>query len=222
MNAQLRKDLNDFLNTYFNFSINTDKTNDNYIVLDGVIDVVDTNDDFWNNYNIRVIVPKSGYPHIIPIVYETSSKIKRDKDFHISEKGECCLDIHHKLILEKRRGISLVSFYKKYIYPFFSNHQYKIKINSYAGEEYKHDADGIVQFYKEEFNLTDYEIIIKCIEASLGILKTERNKQCPICGSPKYKKCCHQTVEKLKLYGNEILKLDLEIFKDRFSTVSSS
>lgn len=220
MNTRLKKDLNDFLNTYYNFSISTDKTKDNYLVLNGAINVVDTNGDFWNDYEVRIVIPKLGYPHVVPKVYECSTKIERDDDFHISKKGECCLDIHHKLILEKKRGITLISFYKKYIYPFFSNHQYKIKTKSYAGEEYEHDADGVVQFYNEEFNLTDNELIIKYIECSLGMLKTERNKQCPICGSPKYKKCCRITVDKLKSFGKEILKLDLEIFKSKVSRIS--
>jgi hypothetical protein len=221
MSARLKKDLSDFLNTYFNFNINTDKTNSNYLVLDGVIDIVDTNGNFWNDYKVRMAVPKTGYPNTIPEVFEISSKIERDIDFHISKKGKCCLDIHHKLMLEKRRGITLISFYKKYIYPFFANHQYKVKTESYAGEEYEHDADGVIQFYREEFNLTDYELIIKYIECSLGILKTERNKQCPICGGLKYKKCCRITVEKLKSYGKEILKLDLEVFKNKILLTSS-
>lgn len=215
MKNQLIKDLNNFLGTYYNFSVNIDKTNDSFLVLDGVIDIIDTNGDFWNDYDVRLVVPKLGYPHVVPTVYENSFKIERDKDFHISDKGECCLDIHHRLMLEKRKGITLTNFYKKFIYPFFANHQYKIKTKSYAGEEYEHDADGVVQFYKEEFNLTDYELIIKLIECSLGILKTERNKQCPVCGGSKYKKCCRLTVEKLKLFGNKILKLDLEIFKNK-------
>ncbi|WP_417372097.1 hypothetical protein [Gelidibacter japonicus] len=221
MNTRLNKDLTDFLNTYFNFIINADKSNDGYLVLDGVINVIDTNGDFWNDYEVRIVIPELGYPHVVPEVYESSTKIERDDDFHISKKGKCCLDIHHKLMLEKRRGITLISFYKKYVYPFFANHQYKIKTESYAGEEYKHDADGVVQFYKEEFNLTDCELIVKYINCSLGVFKTERNKQCPICGGPKYKKCCRITVEKLKPFGKEILKLDLEIFKAKLARISS-
>ncbi len=221
MKNQLKKDLNNFLDTYYNFSVNKDKTDDSYLVLDGVIEIIDTNGDFWNDYDVRIVFPKLGYPYVVPEVYECSTKIERDDDFHISKRGKCCLDIHHKLMLEKRRGVTLISFYKKYIYPFFANHQYKIKTESYAGEEYKHDVDGVIQFYDEEFNLTDYELIIKHIECSLGILITERNKQCPICGSPKYKKCCRTTVEKLKPFGKEILKLDLEIFKAKLAGISS-
>jgi hypothetical protein len=215
MKNQLKKDLNSFLDKYFKFSVNIDKTGDSLLVLDGVIEVVDTNGDFWNDYEVRIVVPKLGYPNVVPKIYETSAKIVRHDDFHISKEGKCCLDIHHKLMLEKRRGITLISFYKKYIYPFFANHQYKIKTESYAGEEYKHDVDGVIQFYNEEFSLTDYELIIKHIECSLGILKAGRNKQCPICGNPKYKKCCRTTVEKLKSFGKEILRMDLAIFKDK-------
>jgi hypothetical protein len=219
MNTKLRKDLTDFLNTYFDFSINTEKTCSRYLILDGVIEVVDTKGVFWDDYEVRLVIPKLGYPYVVPEVYEISTKIERDYNFHISKNGNCCLDIHHKLILEKRRGVVIIDFYKKYIYPFFANHQYKIKTNSYAGGEYKHDGDGVVQFYEEEFKLTDYELIIKYLECSLGKLKTNRNRKCPICGSPKHKKCCRKTVEKLKCFGKEILKLDLDIFKKKLNGV---
>lgn len=214
MNTRLKKDSTEFLGTYYSFNINTNKTTDSYLIIDGVIDIVDTKNVFWNSYDVRIAIPKLSYPNVMLKVYEISTKIERDKDFHISEEGECCLDIYHRLKLEARRGITLVEFYKKYIYPFFANHQFKLKTEAYAGEEYEHDVDGVVQFYKEEFNLVDYELIIKYIECSLGIINAERNKQCPICGSPKYKKCCLQTIEKLKAFGKEILKLDLEIFNN--------
>lgn len=221
MNSCLKKDVGDFLERYFSFNINADKTTCDNLVLDGVVDIIDTNDDFWNNYEVRIVIPKSNYPNIIPKVYEVSNKIDRDIDFHVSKKGKCCLDIHHKLILEARKGITLISFYQKYIYPFFANHQFKVKTDTYAGEEYEHDIDGIIQYYKEEFKLTDFNLIVKHIECTLGILKAERNKQCPICGKPKYKKCCSPIVEKLKRYGKELLKVDLEIFKNKLLEVSS-
>ncbi|WP_430928926.1 hypothetical protein [Polaribacter marinivivus] len=218
MNYRLRKDLNDFLDTYFKFVINEKYTNQDYLVLDGNVDVIDTKGNFWNDYFIRLLIPISNYPSVIPSVYEISEEIEREDDFHISKKGECCLDIHHKLILEKRRGINLIAFYKKYIYPFFANHQYKIKTNMYANGEYKHDVEGVVQFYNDEYNLSNSESIVKYIELALGVRKADRNKECIICGGRKYKNCCFLTVEKLKSFGSRILKTDLEIFKNKQNT----
>jgi ubiquitin-protein ligase len=193
MNSCLKKDVEGFLETYFNFSINAEMETQNCLVLDGVIDVIDMEGVFWQNYEVRILFPKLNYPNVIPEVYEISSKIDRAIKFHIDTNGKCCLDIYHKLVLEQRRGINIIEFYKKFVYPFFANHQFKIKTDSYAAGEYKHDIAGVVQYYKDEFDLTDF-IIIK-----------------------KHKKCCFMTVEKLKSYGNKLLIMDLKIFNEKLS-----
>lgn len=215
MNRTLKNDLSVFLDTYYSFSIIEKKSNSNVLVLEGTINIIDVNSQLWDNYHIAIHIPKNNYPYIIPDVYETSSKIERLYDFHISKNGKCCLDIMHKLILEKRRGISIVDFYKKYIYPFFANHQYKLKTKLYAGGEYKHDVDGIFQYYKEEYNLHDPLQILTYLKHALGKIKAERNKKCPICGGLKYKKCCLPIVDKLKLYGSMQLKIDFKVFKEK-------
>ncbi|WP_405565726.1 hypothetical protein [Polaribacter sp. Asnod6-C07] len=189
----------------------------NCLVIDGVIDIIDTEGDFWQNYKIRMFLPKLNYPHILPEVFEISSKIDRDIKYHIDTNGKCCLDIYHRLALAQRRGINIIDFYKKFVYPFFANHQFKIETDSYANGEYDHDIAGVIQYYKEEFQLTDFKTIIKYLECSLGVLKAERNRECPICGKPKYKKCCAMKVEKLKSYGNKLLITDLKIFNEILS-----
>lgn len=220
MNRKLKNDLKDFLETYMTFTIDEDKSNDNELVVIGTINVVDNNSQLWGDYDIKIVVPKRGYPNIIPRVYEVSSKIERLNDYHISDKGECCLDIFHKLILEKRRGISLVDFYIKYIYPFFANHQYKLKTDEYANGEYDHFNKGIIQFYNDEFQLKEPKIIIKLLELAIGLKKTEANTTCPVCGNPKYKKCCRPIVFKLILFGKEQLQYDLSMFNEL--TISSN
>ena len=81
----------------------------------------------WGNYDIDVFVPTINYPQVTPIVVETTKNIERSWDFHISDEGICCLSIPHKLILAKRSGINLINFYRDFIYPFFANHQFKLK-----------------------------------------------------------------------------------------------
>lgn len=213
MNRDLKKALKFFLDRYLKFEVNYNETDDSKLVLQGVIDIIDDNLQFWGNYEVKIIVPKIKFPHVIPYVIETSKKIKRDTSFHISDEGLCCLDIPHKLEIERSRGISLVDFYQNYIYPFFANHQYKLKTKKYAGEEYDHFHKGIEQFYKEEYHLTDNQKIIEYLEYALEFKKAERNKQCPICGKPKYKNCCRLLVDKIKRYGKNQLQIDLEGFR---------
>lgn len=213
MNVRLRKDLKSFLDTYYKFELINSK-NPNTVTLIGVIDIADENDGHWESYKIKIVFNENDYPNVVPSVIELSNHINRNWDFHISEKGECCLDIPHMLIKQKRRGIELTNFYKDVIYPFFANHQFMLKEGNYANGEYQHFNDGIAQFYSEEFKFTEPQIIIKHLELALGITKADANKECPICGKPKYKKCCRPKVYKLLIYGNERLRKDLDVFQN--------
>lgn len=214
MNSQLKKDLNSFLENFYNFKL-IDSKNSNAIVIVGVIDIVDETDTHWGSYDIKIIFNKNNYPNVIPSVIELSNKISRNWDLHISKKGECCLDISHTLLRYKRRGIDLTNFYKDVIYPFFANHQYLLKEGNYANGEYEHFGDGIIQFYREEFGLTETNKIIQILKLALGERKAEVNKECPICGNSKYKKCCRLIVNKLLIYGSKQLESDLEMFRKK-------
>jgi hypothetical protein len=213
MNAQLKKDLKYFLDTYLKFEL-IDSKSPNLITLIGVIDIVDIQGSFWKSYNIAIVFNENKYPYVAPQVYELSKHIDRNWDSHISEKGNCCINIPHKLIQLERIGIELTRFYQSNIYPFFANHQFKLIEGKYANGEYQHFDCGIIQFYKEEFGLTEPKIIIKHLELALGITKANANKECPICGKPKYKKCCRPNVNKLLIYGTNRLQLDLMVFNN--------
>lgn len=213
MNARLRKDLKSFIDTYYKFELLNTKIQ-NIVILKGVIDIVDENDGHWESYKIKIVFNENEYPNVIPSVIELSNKINRNWDFHISKKGECCLDIPHTLLRYKRRGIELTNFYKDVIYPFFANHQYLLKEGNYANGEYLHEDKGVVQFYKEEFGLSEPNKIIQILKLALGLTKAEANKECPICGKPKYKKCCRPIVNQLLIYGNERLRKDFDVFQN--------
>jgi len=214
MNARLRKDLSVFLSNFYKFE-RIELDNSDELAIAGTVDVVDKIGVHWKSYKIVILLNEENYPNIIPKVFELTDIIERDWDYHISKNGFCCLDIPHKLIKQKRRGINLTEFYKNVIYPFFANHQFKLAKGNYANGEYKHHEKGIIQFYEEEFKLTDLEVIIKHIELAIGLFKAEPNKKCPICGKPKYKKCCKPVSNRLAVYGMSRLKSDLEIFRKR-------
>ena len=217
MNSRLKKDTKDFLNKFYKFKRVPLDTPSKF-ALAGTIDIIDETGEYWDSYKIAITFDENRYPNVIPTVIELSENIERNWDFHISDEGSCCLDIPHRLIKLKRRGIILTSFYKDIIYPFFANHQYKLSKGEYANGEYKHHEKGIIQFYEEEFSLVDNEIIIKHIKLAIGEIKALPNKECPVCRQPKYKKCCRPISEKLSIYGKNQLKSDLEIFQRQLET----
>lgn len=208
----LKKDIRTFLDKYYTFQkVASPKTG--YLALQGDISVVDNQQKYWGKFDVLILVNESTYPNTIPIVIEKSEIINRDWAFHISEDGECCLDIRHRLILRRNRGIVFDTFYKEIIYPYFANYHFKKSTGSYANGEYDHFFEGIAQYYREEHGLEDFGYIIALLETAINGAKYEPNKKCPLCGSPKYKKCCRRIVYQLRLYGSEQLNQDLTFFK---------
>ncbi|QTE24232.1 hypothetical protein [Polaribacter cellanae] len=209
----LKKDVDGFLNKYFSFEkVESPKTG--YLALEGKISVLDRNDKLWGQFEILILVNEKNYPYTIPIVIEKTEIIERDWDFHISKEGECCLNIPHKLLKLKKRGIVFEDFYREVIYPFFANYHYKVANDKYANGEYEHHFKGIAQFYREEYGLKDYEDIIALLEITISGIKHQPNKQCPLCGGPKYKKCCRKKVYSLRAYGLYRLERDLALFRE--------
>lgn len=212
ISSGFKGDIERFLGKYLSFK-KIHSPESKYLALEGKIDVLDDKNRFWNRFEVLILINQNEYPYTIPLVFEMTQKINRDWDFHISKKGECCLDIPHKLQKMKLRGIIFEEFYSKIIYPFFANFCYKESKGFYANGEYKHHFAGIEQFYQEEFNLKDSNLIIALIEASINPVKHPPNQKCPFCGKPKYKSCCRKIIYKLRSYGLEQLLFDLKLFK---------
>lgn len=216
LNAEIER----FVGKYFYFKKVKSPKNE-YLVIEGKIDIVDGADRYWDQFEVLILINKNEYPYTIPTVFEKTQKINRDWDFHISKKGECCLDIPHKLQKMKLRGIIFQEFYSEVIYPFFANFCYKESQGNYANGEYKHHIAGIAQFYKEEFNLENIELIMALIETSINPVKYPPNQKCPFCGKPKYKNCCRKIIYQLRGYGREQLQLDLKLFNNHLHTGNS-
>lgn len=215
----LKRDIAKFLEVYHKFENVTLEKHD-CEALYGEVAVVDKKKQHWKNYKVLITI-NSSYPQTIPSVYEMSDVIERDWDFHISKKGACCLDITHDLILKRNTGINLIEFYRDVIYPFFANHQYRIVEGHYANGEYKHFGEGIVQYYEAKLGLKEPLLVVTLITEALENRKLEANKECPICKSPKYKKCCRPMINKLRLYGGSQLKKDLDVFEKLISEKNS-
>lgn len=210
MNRKLSKDIEAFLEMYPIFFL-CEET-EVALTLDGKIDIIDVDGNYWDSYDIRIMVPVIKYPNIIPEVYEISKKIKRENDWHIAADGACCLDITHQLILLKNKGIDLISFYQNKIYPFFANHQFKLKTGSYANGDYPHEFDGIKYFYAENLKLSDTDLIIKILK-KITTKKLPKKEAICICGQTRFKHCHLPTVTKLFLFGQQQLKSDLSSFE---------
>jgi len=208
----LNNDIESFLGKYFSFE-KVESPKLGYLALEGKISVVDSKDKLWGHFEVLILINESEYPYTIPIVIEKTNIINRDWDFHISKDGVCCLDIPHKLLKIKKKGVFFEEFYREVIYPFFANYHFKKSTGDYANGEYNHHFAGIVQYYREEYGLDNTEDIIALLETATYGIKYQPNKKCPLCGGHKYKKCCRKKVYKLRGYGQPQLNIDLALFK---------
>lgn len=183
-------------------------------VITGELDICDTRGVYWNTFNIVIGVPQS-YPYCVPILIEKSKLIPRDINWHISPEGICCLDVTHNLIAMSKMGINICSFITEKIYTYFANQLYKLTENKYAGKEYAHHLDGVIQYYIEEHNLQDKNAIVSLLKRIITKSSIGRNDSCP-CGSGKKIKNCHQnSIDTMKMFGNSRLLADLQNIQEK-------
>ncbi|MGY6649483.1 hypothetical protein [Wenyingzhuangia sp. IMCC45574] len=211
MKTKAEKDISSFTSYYKKFS-SSSKLGKGFYIVSGEVDVIDEDGVFRNSYKISIILDPN-YPNSLPKVKEVSNYIERDEDFHISKEGFCCLEIPHELHKYKRQGYDLISYYKDYIYPYFVNHQYKLSEGSYANGEYEHFDKGVVQYYRENFHLSEPKEIVLLLKISLNIIEARRNSICPICGKGKFKKCCGKKLDMVKFFDKKSLLNDLLVFQ---------
>lgn len=177
-------------------------------VITGELDICDVEGVYWNTFQITILVPR-GYPYCVPIVAEKSTFIPRDIEWHISPEGICCLDISHNLKAMSKLGINLTSFISEKVYTYFANQLYKLEENKYAGGEYAHHLDGVIQYYIETHQLQDKRAIVTMLQQLTSKTNIGRNDPCP-CGNGRKTKYCHQSsIDTLKTLGNERLLSDL-------------
>ncbi|KFF16937.1 hypothetical protein [Flavobacterium hydatis] len=183
-------------------------------IISGELDICDVKGNYWNTFDIKMIVPES-YPYCVPIVLEISEIIPRNIDWHISENGICCLDFDNNLILLSRHGINLRDFITKKIYPFFANQLYKLQVDKYAGEEYKHYIEGLIQYYIEDLKIPTIENIVVFLEQILNKKDLTRNRLCPCKSGEKIKNCHEKIIETIKTIGREKISSDLAKIKKK-------
>lgn len=193
------------------------EANDSWLI-SGELDICDDVGNYWDTYEIQIRVPFS-YPYCVISVQETSLKIERSEDRHLDGMGICCLDISHKLLALKMKGVNLLEFTKNKIYPFFANQVYFDKMGKYAAGDYSHRMDGIRQFYVEDLKIETDKEAIEILEFIFSKQKLSRNDRC-FCGFKKFKDCHLNTVEFLKSVGDAQLRIDLAVFKGELDNAS--
>jgi SEC-C motif len=176
-------------------------------LITGSLDICDQDGVYWETFEVIILVPRA-YPYCVPVLFETSEILPRDIDWHISKGGVCCYDIEHNLLVLSKKGIFLSDFIGTKIYSYFANQLIRLGGGNYAGGEYAHHFEGVVQYYQEMHGLSLQGTIL-VLQTLLQPLKLGRNGLCPCGSGRKLKKCHDLTMEELKSLGTAKIREDL-------------
>lgn len=165
------------------------------------------------SYDIEVTFP-NGYPHFqLPIVKENSRKITRNPDSHVYSNGEFCLTTPLNEYLICKDGISLKSFLTDIVRPFIAA-QLAISmgyIDKFPQGEFRHGKDGIIDSYKDYFEVSNKEELIQALK--IVLTKNQRNKKC-YCQSGKKLKNCHlHKIKNISFLPRSLFEKDLEMLQ---------
>lgn len=97
------------------------RKNNGFWKIDGTIDVIDDEGSHWDSYEVSIFLSPN-YPKDLPVLIETSKKIRRHIDWHISDEGICCLSTPSKMYQALGEEITLLKWLNEFAHPYLANH----------------------------------------------------------------------------------------------------
>lgn len=142
---------------------------------------------FFIDYKVQVEIPKN-YPIQLPVVFETGEKqIKNFPHINPDSKGTFCLGTELDLRRKMKPDYSL-SKYISLIADFLGTYEYYNKYKVFPYGDREHGNLGILETYKEIFNVTTNQQVANLMQ--IEKLKNKfRNKTCPCESGLKFKNC---------------------------------
>ncbi|MDR6571352.1 SEC-C metal-binding domain-containing protein [Chitinophaga ginsengisegetis] len=185
----------------------------------GTLKLIDPKGTLLDNYEIR-ICPTDHYPLRFPHVFEVGNRLPANIDWHVFLDGHCCIKSIPEEILICRNGITLASFIKNEVIPYFFNQKFR-ELNGYFLNERSHGTQGNIEFFEDVFKTTSYTEIAKGLIYISQRKEPSRVSEC-FCGSGnKYRKCHREALRILSQFTNEELDYYFKIIisSPRYLTV---
>lgn len=139
-----------------------------------------------DSYQILITVPKS-FPQKIPTIKETGGDIS--PSFHTNPDDTLCLEAPVKLYMTFNENPTLLHFIDSCAIPYFYSHSYLQKYGELPFEDRAHGGEGLLNMYKELFNIESNHVTIALIKI-LAENKYKGSNFCP-CNSGKKLYECH-------------------------------
>lgn len=148
---------------------------------------------FLIDHQIHLEIPIN-YPNELPIVFESGEKkIKNFPHINPDNKGTFCLGTELDIRRKMRPDYSL-SKYISIIAEFLGTYEYYNKYKVFPYGDRTHGNLGILETYKEIFNVTTNQQVLNLMEVDK--LKNKfRNKKCPCNSGLKIKNCHWSTLD---------------------------
>ncbi|MBC1795496.1 SEC-C domain-containing protein [Listeria booriae] len=142
---------------------------------------------FLINHKVQIEIPKN-YPIGLPIVFEIGEKqVTNYSHINPDSKGTFCLGTELDIRRKIKPDYSL-SKYVRIIAEFLGIYKYYRKYGVYPYGDREHGSLGILEAYKELFDVTTNQQVSSLMQVS-KLKNGFRNKKCPCNSGIKFKKC---------------------------------
>jgi len=156
--------------------------------LHGQLEVVDDEGSRWGGFMITVLFP-SDYPHVPPVLFEDQGRIKREADWHVNNDRSLCLGPEVSELRKYMGRAHLVHWLDRSAMPFLANHLYKERTGGYLNGEYSHGAQGLLEYYLNEWKCSSAEVIRRL--EFLSAVEAPAQEGGGYCGSQLPWRSCH-------------------------------
>lgn len=190
------------------------ESNDGKYILRGELDIVGSDNKHWNTFTIE-IHHTDLFPKRFPRVFEISNKIPPIPDWHVNSDKSCCIKVLPEEIIICHSEITLTSFIKDHVLPYFFNQTHRMIEGYYVNGEYSHGIEGIYEAYKKILNLEGYR---KIAELLIEVSRTNRPNRTNLCfcgSGKKYRYCHRDSCDKLFFFEQKdlILHSDMLLYQ---------
>lgn len=150
------------------------------------------------DFDLQLVVP-SDYPASLPKVRGTSGIIDPGYE-HLYLDGTLCLGVRGELLLAQLENPSLVALLDGPVRSYLYSYLFRKRYGCYPFGDRAHGALGILHYYGELFEETDFTTIVKLLGA-VCFDEYRGHLPCP-CGSGLIARKCHgETILELKESG---------------------
>ncbi|MDI6716715.1 MAG: hypothetical protein QME63_07210 [Actinomycetota bacterium] len=198
---------------------------DSKVYLSGILNInhIYANEHITDAYEIEIEFPDD-YPSSLPKVWELGGRkentlkkrgLSSILDLHYFSDGSACLCYERAVRRYFPEGSNIEIFLRRLVEPFFYGQSYFQRHGKWPFGEYGHmyEGQGLIQFYSDELNTDDLNIIFNCIKLLAKDEQVKGHWLCPCRSSESLRKCHPELFKRLydlrKIVSSDDAKLDL-------------